>query len=161
MKLNRIMGVILLVLSLSLVIKYNEEINFSNVANSISMLTGNGTVNNDVIEYDKSMLDENNNKYTNVISYTNPNGYAVTLTENNIKITCKGSGANKEKDEALVRKNFKIKARFSNSKNGKKEESIVIGKRDTAYIFITEQYDSSEYPTNEVNCSYSISIATV
>ncbi len=93
-----------------------------------------------------------------VITYTNKNGYTVNLTQKDITVICNGSGSTKEADEALVSKNMKIKAAFSEDEHGKKYDSLLVNNKETVYIHVISTYSGDKLPMNEVYCDYSVNI---
>lgn len=152
MKMYRSLGVILSLLAVIFVSnKYIDGKSFSEIADNSSSSKNEISYNLD----DTSFTNESKSK-ENIITYKNEYKYSLTLNESNIKIKCNGSGENKEDDEALVEKNIKIKVLYSKDKIHK-YESIKIDKDETAYIYISNQYEGT-YPTREVSCSYSINI---
>lgn len=105
-------------------------------------------------DVDFDMTENNDEK---IITYVNKEPYAVELTNNNIYITCTGTGENKEADEALVEKNMRIIARFRKGNSKELSNSIVANKNETVYIHLSSVFEGVS-PQNEVNCDYQISI---
>lgn len=105
-------------------------------------------------DVDFDMTQNNDEK---IVTYVNKEPYSVELTNNDIYITCTGSGANKEADEALVEKNMRIIAKFRKEDEKNLSNSIIVNKNELVYIHLSSVYEGAS-PMNEVNCDYQISI---
>lgn len=114
MRLDRIMGVVLSILSIFYIGFYyynNQELN----DNPFELLTDAGYLSDNVAEFSEKVLSSNDST-KELIEFTNTNSYPVELNQSDITITCNGTGETKEKDELLVTNNYKVKAKFSKEK---------------------------------------------
>ena len=159
MKLGRILGVILSILVFVICTnKYASEANNDN-SNPFAFLSDSvNVIDNNTVKYGNTVVDMDNKDNIEVITYTNKNGYTVNLTQKDITVICNGSGSTKEADEALVSKNMKIKAAFSEDEHGKKYDSLLVNNRETVYIHVISTYSGDKLPMNEVYCDYSVNI---
>lgn len=89
------------------------------------------------------------------IIYKNRELHPVTLSNNNIKIVCKGKST---EDEELVRNNMLVKTLFRTEDN-KAYNTITLNSGDTVYIEVTDEYIGSTLPLNEVKCNYQVNVS--
>lgn len=157
MKLGRILGVILSIVFIASMAKYSKLNEMNAMANSLAVLDNSGTVSESQVDFGYNELSEDKNYSVNVITFTNNFNYPVFLTSDNIEITCSGKN---ESDEALAKKGFKIKTLFADSLEGNRNKNINVPKKEKAYIFVTNEYTLDEYPQEQVDCNYKISIMT-
>lgn len=150
MKLDRVLrGTLTLLIVLILVGAYHSK---------NSKFTNNSLNTQDIVYLAESQFDNYHRENVEIIEYTNNFNYPITISENNFDITCKGIGSNREDDELLTSNNFKIDTYFSKEKDGLKQESLTVKKKEKIYIFIVSKYDGEKYPTNEVVCNYNIGL---
>ena len=157
MKLGRFLGVILSIVFIASMAKYSKINEMNAMANSLAVLDNRGTVSKSQVDLGNNELSEEKNYNVNVLTFTNNLSYPIFLTSDSIQITC--SGKNKE-DEELAKKGFKIKTLFSESLEGNRNTNISLQKNEKAYIFVTNEYTLDEYPQEQVECNYKISIMT-
>lgn len=151
MKLDRILGVILSILVISfIVLKSNTD------EKPFELIGDNGYMENSSVSYQDQVFDKNDSN-TEIIEYTNTFNYPVEIKENDIIITCTGSGITKEEDEALAEKNYHINAKFSETKTGELYSSLKVPKKSKAFIHIVSEY-LGDLPTNPVSCEYKLNI---
>lgn len=159
MKMDRIIGVILSIIVVIILYGKNYTENYSQIVdNSFGLLDSNASVEGTGVKYGNVVLDMDNFENVDVITYTNKASTSITLDTSNISVTCKGTGENAKRDEALVEKNIDIKAAFSKSHQGNKYDSLEVLKKEKVYVFVTSKFMSKEYPQNEVTCEYTISL---
>lgn len=103
-------------------------------------------------------LNDTNHDSLSMTQYTNTTSHDIRLDVSNIKLTCRGKGSNREKDELIVEKNMKINALFSKVQNNEKQSSLVIGSGETVNIYVSTEYTGEIFPENEVNCGYKIAV---
>lgn len=155
MRLDRIMGVVLSILVIAYfgIKKYSsQELN----DHPFELLSDSGYLSDNVITLSEKVLSSNDST-ADIIEFTNPYNHPVELNQSDITITCNGTGETKESDELLVTSNYIIKAKFSKEKNGALDDSLLVNKKDKAYIHVISEYNGA-LPINQVNCSYSVSV---
>lgn len=155
MKIDRIIGSILSILIVIYLViqKYdNKSIN----ENSLELLSDSGYQSYNIATLDKKTI-TSNDSITDIIEFINPYNYSIELNQSDVTISCHGAGETKESDELLVSSNYSIKAKFSKEKNGILHNSLVIDKREKAYIHVISEYKGT-LPNNQVDCNYQVRV---
>lgn len=157
MRLDRIMGVILSILVISFIgVKYfnNEE----GKDNPVELIGDNGTIANSEVKFANQTFDSNKQN-VEIIEYTNTFNHPVEIKNNDIIITCTGSGETKDSDEELARKNYSINARFSTKKDSELFSTLSVAVNQTVYIHVISEY-TGELPQNPVECQYKLNVTS-
>lgn len=158
MRLDRIMGVILSILVVSFIAfkHYNNE---ESASNPFELIGDNGTISSSHVQFQDRAVSDDNKSNTEVIKYTNTYNYPVEIKSSDIIITCTGVGEFKEEDEALVKSNYSIKAKFSNELNSEQYSTLSVSVGQTVYIHVITAYNGIE-PKNPVECEYSLTVTS-
>lgn len=155
MKLDRIMGVILSILIFSFIaLKY---VNGGNIDNPFELIGDNGYISENTVNY-KEQVFKSNDESSEIIEFTNPYNYPVSISTNDITITCTGVGETKEEDELLAEKNYNLSTKFSEEKNGNLYNSLMVPKKAKVYIHVKSEY-KGQMPNNPVSCEYQVNVA--
>ncbi|MCX4249356.1 MAG: hypothetical protein OSJ65_06315 [Bacilli bacterium] len=152
MRIDRILGVILSILVISFIVLKQ----FNTDEQPFELIGDNGYMENSSISYQDKVLNKNEST-KEIIEYTNTNNYPVEIKNNDIIITCTGSGSTKEEDEALAEKNYHINAKFSETKNGSQYSSLKVPRKSKAFIHVVSEY-LGDLPNNSVSCEYKLNI---